>query len=472
MGSDISPRDLVEATAIITTYALVGIVAFGAGIRIRGRGRAPTLLLAWAMLQHALDQASVGPVSGAFGGPSPVLAWAGQVTGYFIAVPWALILERMLGRGWRSSIRLTAIVFILSGAGCTLVDILSGTRGFSAGFNRIVVVAGAGVAFAHLFAMKRTIAAHLTVVRVGILAFMALVVHDGMVESGLLPWKLKSGAWAVLIGVGSIGYTVITETMRRRNELHAVEQELATARRIQSSLLPSSAPILRGAAIGFRYVPAAAVAGDVFDFMGATEVRTGILIADVSGHGVPAALIASMVKVAAAAQKDHADDPARVLAGIHLALAEELPPAHFVTAIYAHINLERGTLKYSAAGHPPPVIWSTAHRTILPDATNGPMIVSFAPPEYPVHEVPLAPGDRILLYTDGVIEAMRADDEMFGVERLREVVGAATDGPVGLAAAVIDAAAGFSGRTETGFDDDCTVVAIEIGTAAVEARRA
>jgi sigma-B regulation protein RsbU (phosphoserine phosphatase) len=463
MGSDISARDLVEATAIITTYALVGIVAFGAGIRIRGRGRTPTLLLSWAMLQHALDQASVGPVARAFGEPSPVLAWAGQVTGYFIAVPWALIFERMLGRGWHSAIRVTAIAFILSGAGCTLVDIVSGTRGFSAGFNRVVVVAGAGVAFAHLFAMKRTIAAHLTVVRVGILTFMALVVHDGMVESGLLPWKAKSGPWPVLLGVGSIGYTVIAETMRRRNELHAVEQELATARRIQSSLLPSAAPTLCGTAVGFRYVPAAAVAGDVFDFMDATSQRAGILIADVSGHGVAAALIASMVKVAAAAQRAHADEPARVLAGIHGALAEELPPAHFVTAIYAQLDLERGTLRYASAGHPPPIIWNAAQKTILPDRVNGPMIISIAPPTYPVHELPVAAGDRVLLYTDGVVEAMRADDEMFGMDRLREVVATAADGPGRLAADVIDAAAAFTGRREAGFEDDCTVVAIEIG---------
>jgi serine phosphatase RsbU (regulator of sigma subunit) len=458
---DIPPRELVEATAIITIYALVGIVAFGAGIRIKGRGRAPTLLLAWAMLQHAVNEVSGGPVGRVFGA-SPALAWAGLVTGYFIAVPWALVLERMLGRGWRSSIRLTALAFILSAAGCLLVDIVSGTRGLAAGFNRLVVAAGAAVAFAHLFAMKRTAFARLTVVRIGILIFMALVVHDTLVAAALLPWRVQSGAWAVLIGVVGIGYTVIAETMRRRNELHAVEHELEMARRIQTSLVPAQPPALAGADIGFRYVPAAAVAGDLFEFLAVTPRSTGVLVADVSGHGVPAALIASMVKVAAAAQKDHADDPAKVLRGIHLALAEELPPAHFVTAIYAHLDLDRHTLRYGSAGHPPPVIWTAADNRIAADLPNGPMIVSFAPADYPVCEVPLGTGDRVLLYTDGVVEAMRADDEMFGMERLRGVVASSRNGANRLAADVIDAAATFSGRRDLGFDDNCTVVAIEV----------
>ena len=136
-----------------------------------------------------------------------------------------------------------------------------------------------------------------------------------------------------------------------------------------------------------------------------------------------------MVKVAATAQKVHADDPGQVLAGIHLALADQLPPAQFVTAISAPLDLDRGTLRYASAGHPPPVIWRAADAAMLPDAASGPMIISVAPAQYPVHEVPLAPGDRVLFYTDGVIEAMRADDELFGMERLRRVVAASKDGP-------------------------------------------
>jgi serine phosphatase RsbU (regulator of sigma subunit) len=209
-------------------------------------------------------------------------------------------------------------------------------------------------------------------------------------------------------------------------------------------------------------VPAAAVAGDLFEFMPTTRHSTGVLVADVSGHGVPAALIASMVKVAAAAQKDQAADPARVLGGIHLALADQLPAAHFVTAVYVHLDLDRRALRYASAGHHPPVIWRAAANAILPDGPTGPMIIGFAPPAYPVHEVPLGAGDRVLLYTDGVVEAMRPDDEMFGLERLQGIVASATDGSGELASRVIDAAASFSGRAATGFDDDCTVVAIEI----------
>ncbi|MGE5814404.1 MAG: PP2C family protein-serine/threonine phosphatase [Acidobacteriota bacterium] len=463
--------ELVLDAAAATLYALVSVLSFAAAARLR-TGRRATLLLGWAMAQHTIDQVLGGglmPV--ALDVPQPASAWVATVVGYFVAVPWAMLVEELIGPGWKSSVRRTWQGYLLFGVVAVMTDVVTGRLGTAAATSRIVNAAGALVGFLNVLHTGRGV--EMRALRAGILIFMALVVNDAAADAGWLPWTARTGPVGVLICVGAIAFTVVTRTFRARNNLLALEHELATARRIQGLLVPGKAPVLDGASIGFRYVPAAAVAGDLFEFLAPGRRGTGVLVADVSGHGVSAALIASMVKVAASAQKAHADDPAKVLAGIHLALAGELPPGHFVTAVYAHVDLDRGALRYASAGHPPPLIWHTTSRTVLPDMANGPMIISFAPAEYPVHEVPLAAGDRVLLFTDGVIEAMRPDDAMFGVERLREVVGAATDGPVRLATAVIDAAAGFSGRTETGFDDDCTVVAIEIGTAGdLEAREA
>lgn len=311
------------------------------------------------------------------------------------------------------------------------------------------------------------IAPELGVLHTGYLVFLALVVHDGLVFLGFLPWRSVSNPFGLLTFVGCLAYTVVSQTLRGERQLQAIEHEMRTARRIQASLLPSVAPRLEGAAIAFRHVPAAAVAGDLFEFLDAGPRRVGLLVADVCGHGVPAALIASMVKVAAAAQRPHADDPARVLAGIHATLARELPAGQFVTLVYVHVDLDLARLRHASAGHPPALIWRAADRTLASPGCTGPLLIALAPAEYPVTEMPVAQGDRVVLYTDGVVEAMRADGEMYGSERLSALVACSARGPDAMLSAVIDDVAGFVGcpGRNPSFDDDFTLVALEVGAA-------
>ena len=457
--------DIIATTAVATVYAVAGVLALLAAHRWReSRGRMPALLLGWAMLQHAVNQMTGSePIQRAIGGPAPAALWTALVTAYFIAVPWAMLLERVIGPGWKSSIRRTWQVFLVTAIGCLGFDVVTARPGAALDFSRSVAGAGAFVGFANLFASKSGLPGQVMLLRVGLLTFLALVVHDALAGPGVLPWQATSGPFGVLIVIGTIGYTALSRMLRGQRELRAIEHELATARRIQSLLLPESAPVLEGATLVFRYVPAAAVAGDIFEFLGADSRRVGILVADVSGHGVSAALIASMVKVAAAAQKPHANDPARVLAGIHLAIADQLPRAHFVTACYVYVDLDRGLLRHASAGHPPALVWRASERAFAAVSTTGPLIMSLAPPEYPVTEAPLAHGDRVLLYTDGITEAMRNDDEMFGVERLRAVMSSSIDGADRMASTVIDAAAAFRGGEAAGFEDDCTLVGLVVG---------
>src|SRR5262249_60340112 len=112
------------------------------------------------------------------------------------------------------------------------------------------------------------------------------------------------------------------------------------------------------------------VAGDFYDFLELDARRLGILIADVSGHGVPAALIASMVKVALAAQRDHADSPAAVLAGMNEALCGRLA-GQYVTAAYLFVDSESRLIRYGAAGHPPLVRCSRADGNVHEVGHNG-----------------------------------------------------------------------------------------------------
>src|SRR5437763_3250385 len=138
---------------------------------------------------------------------------------------------------------------------------------------------------------------------------------------------------------------------------------------------------LTGLDIAARYLPMSAVAGDFYDFLFIDEKRIGILIADVTGHGIPAALIASMLKVAFAAQAHHANDPACVLAGLNRALCGKFEE-HFVTAAYLFIDLENCLLRYSAAGHPPLMLASRTSGAVREIEQNGLMLGLFPEATY------------------------------------------------------------------------------------------
>src|SRR5260221_5073400 len=126
-------------------------------------------------------------------------------------------------------------------------------------------------------------------------------------------------------------------TLGKQEGLLEINKELQLANQTQSSILPREVPRLAGLEIVARYIPMSAVAGDFYDFLVVDDRRIGILVADVTGHGVPAALIASMLKVAFAGQTAHAEDPARVLAGLNRALCGKFEE-HFVTSAYDFVG--------------------------------------------------------------------------------------------------------------------------------------
>ncbi|HTQ97579.1 MAG TPA: SpoIIE family protein phosphatase, partial [Candidatus Acidoferrum sp.] len=139
-------------------------------------------------------------------------------------------------------------------------------------------------------------------------------------------------------------------------QLVAINSELDMARQIQLSILPHSVPSLGGLDIAARFLPMTSVAGDFYDFIEIDEKHLGILIADVSGHGLPSALIASMLQVALTAQKTHASEPAKVLAGLNHALCGKFTQ-NFVTAAYVYLDLEKNQMRYAGAGHPPLLLY-------------------------------------------------------------------------------------------------------------------
>lgn len=198
-------------------------------------------------------------------------------------------------------------------------------------------------------------------------------------------------------------------------QLSHINNEMELARQIQLSILPQETPKVRGLEIAARYVPMTSVAGDFYDFIVVDDQHVGILVADVSGHGLPAALIASMLKVALAAQSAHAFDPARVLAGLNQSLCGKFKN-HFATAVYVFVDMDRKSMSVAGAAHPPLLLWRASTESASEILENGLPLGLFAGGTYSATDIPIESGSKAALYTDGILETRSPSEQEFGLD--------------------------------------------------------
>jgi sigma-B regulation protein RsbU (phosphoserine phosphatase) len=245
-------------------------------------------------------------------------------------------------------------------------------------------------------------------------------------------------------------------------QLSFINNELEMAREIQLSILPQEIPKIRGLEIAARYVPMSSVAGDFYDFIVVDEKHVGILVADVSGHGLPAALIASMLKVALAAQSQHAFDPGLVLAGLNRSLCGKFKH-HYVTGIYLFVDMEKKSIRYAGAGHPPLLLWRASTGSASEVLKNGLLLGLFPEETYSVAEVPVEPGDKAVLYTDGILEARSPSDQEFGMDLLKGFLESNYDLTAGkFADSLLHKLSGWSQvPMKHGREDDITLLAMD-----------
>jgi phosphoserine phosphatase RsbU/P len=245
-------------------------------------------------------------------------------------------------------------------------------------------------------------------------------------------------------------------------QLLALNNELEMARQIQLSILPHSIPKLSGLEIAARFLPMTSVAGDFYDFIQIDGKHIGILIADVSGHGLPSALIASMLQVSLTGQAGHASKPSKVLAGLNRALCGKFTD-NFVTAAYVYVDLEKSLMRYAGAGHPPVLQWRNSTGKTTKVLENGLVLGMFDEAIYEALEFPLEPGDRYVLYTDGVPEAANPSEEQFGVERfMRFIENNKHLGADQFVQTFLTELSRWSGRTaEQGQQDDITLLVVD-----------
>jgi phosphoserine phosphatase RsbU/P len=260
-----------------------------------------------------------------------------------------------------------------------------------------------------------------TVMVVGTLVFAAEALYFSL--SRLLhyhtPTTRLTGSLGFAVLLFSFCYVAMQIIQASERRLLSIENELAIAREIQASILPSDNPKMKNLRVAAAYHPMTDVAGDFYEFVPVDHNCIGFLVADVTGHGIPAALIAAMIKVAMQSLVPYAHDPREVLRRLNGVLSAQMGP-QLVSAAYLWIDSENRIALYSAAGHPPLLHCREGefHRI----ESNGLLLGVFPESEYPLCDIPILPGDRFLLYTDGVIEPENARGDSFGEFKFEQVV--------------------------------------------------
>jgi sigma-B regulation protein RsbU (phosphoserine phosphatase) len=264
-----------------------------------------------------------------------------------------------------------------------------------------------------------------------------------------------------------LGYVVSQRVAANEAEWLSMRAEMEAAKRIQAAILPLPMPKIAGFAVAARYAPMTAVAGDFYSFQETEPGSIGVVVADVMGHGVPAALVGSMVKVSVSSALKQDKDPAEIMGRLNQTLCNEAP-SQLATAVYVSLDEERRIGKYSAAGHPPPLLWR--HRVRQIDALNAPgLLLGVRPTEhYAQTEFRFEPGDRLLVYSDGLTEAENGAGLAFGDHQLTVLLKEHPSLPAEqFADKILDAVLNWSTHgDEAGRSDDITFVVVDVCQAA------
>ncbi len=246
------------------------------------------------------------------------------------------------------------------------------------------------------------------------------------------------------------------EALSSRDKLVALQNELDVASQMQQSILPTHFPKGSDYEVFGSMEPARSVGGDFFDVMRLDNGHIGLAIADVSDKGVPAALFMMSTRTLLKGSAIGAGNPGEVLREVNDLLNEDNDTAMFVTTLYATYDPASGELSYANGGHNSPLIVHADGTSDLLPLTGGIALGVVPDLEYEQKTVTLLPGDTLILYTDGVTEAMNVDGEEFGTERLQEVfVGPNSKNGQEANQAVFQAVSSFAGDTPQSDDITC-----------------
>lgn len=235
--------------------------------------------------------------------------------------------------------------------------------------------------------------------------------------------------------------------------------ELAVARSLQLAILPAAFPARPGCQGAARMIPATTMGGDFYDYIDLPDGQVGLVIADVSGHGVPAAFFMAVARTNLRDLAARHEDPGACLAQTNDALCAQNPLDLFVTVFYCILDPKSGLLRYANGGHNPPYVRRAAGPVEPLDGAGGLVLGAMPGVQYPTHAVQLLRGDRLVLYTDGVTEACNPTDELYGAHRLVDEVHVHGGGtPAALVERICQSVNNFAGSAPQSDDITLTVL--------------
>ena len=298
-------------------------------------------------------------------------------------------------------------------------------RALTVGFGGIAVVL---LVFAWSDLLAAATAAYCGGLIVCLLPLVA--VTSGPARTGpLLALALPLAALAVLAAAGlaskrtiAYAYEDLAPHVKRIVERERIKAEIDAANRIQAALLPSTHPELGTTSLASSYRAATEIGGDYFDFLPLGNGRLGLAFGDVAGHGLTSGIVMAMTKAALLVQVRHDASPVRVLEVLNDTVMKTAPRRMLMTFFYGVLDTEAATLRFASAGHCDPYVYRARARRLEPLSAWGfPLGVRRREP-FRESVVSFEPGDRLVLYSDGLIEALNDDGEPFGFERFEGVI--------------------------------------------------
>ena len=301
--------------------------------------------------------------------------------------------------------------------------------------------------------------------------------NETWVLTSKFPWRDRQGVIKGTFGVSSdvtklvIAERSATDLARQLQEKNqAYEEELHLAREIQQALAGEGFPTAStgnssSIAFGARYIPISGLAGDFFEVMQVRDDCVGVLICDVMGHGVRSALIVAMLRGLLEKQRAQVNDPGLFLQGLNdglSAILERAGTTMFATAFFGLVDLSTGSFKYACAGHPGPIIAGKngVRQLATQRCEKGPGLGLIRGAVYPTCEIDFDEVDRMVLFTDGVLEAENQEGEPFFEARLMEIVTRNANSPLeGLLDGILSSVLAFSETQH--FDDDVCLLGLE-----------
>jgi phosphoserine phosphatase RsbU/P len=408
----------------------------------------------------------------AFGQPQAVGISIERLVSLATIVPGLLLFEEFYGRGWRSSVRWLLAVYCALSAVAMVGMVFPDPFGIVLPPGAVLVIMVPLIlAIGRLAGYRPPIVPNSRVLFAGMIVFFTAFSADRVLHTELNNWHTGLEPYGFLALVICLWYVISQRVIADEEHLMSMMDEMRAAKRIQEAILPQSVPSVENVRLAARYAPVTSVAGDLYDFPIAGPHGVGVLLADVMGHGVGAALVASMVKVAVSTALEHSREPADVIAGLNSTLCNAARQ-QYVTAVYMYFDAANRVGRYASAAQPPGLLWRRGRQTLESLDGSG-LLLGVRPNEsYTAQEVSFEVGDRLLLYSDGLVEAENTSGESFGDTALPAFIQEKQNlGPEQFLDLLIKKVLAWSqGGPSARQEDDITIVVMDIQDSAMSSR--